>query len=74
MHSENAQVYTVVFFIALKVGVKCVRPTLEMGVRKEEQRGTVRFLVAEGTGTREIDRRTSALCGEHCMSLTSVHE
>ena len=34
----------------------------------------VRFLVAEGAGTREIHRRMSAVYGEHCMSLISVHE
>ena len=28
--------------------VKCVRPALEMEASKEEQRGVVRFLVAEG--------------------------
>ena len=54
--------------------VKCVRPALEMEPRKEEQRGVVRFLVAEGAGTREIHRRMSAVYGERCMSLTSVHE
>ena len=52
MRSENAQVYTVVFFIALKVGVKCVRPPLEMEASKEEQRDVVRFLVAEDAATR----------------------
>ena len=32
--------------------VKCVLPALEMEASKEEQRGVVRFLVAESTGTR----------------------
>ena len=54
--------------------VKCVCPALEMEESKEEQRGVVRFLVAEGARTREIHRRMSAVYGEHCMSLTSVHE
>ena len=30
---------------------KCVRPALEMEASKEEQRGVVRFLVAEGAAT-----------------------
>ena len=29
--------------------VKCVRPALEMEASKEEQRGVVHFLVAQGT-------------------------
>ena len=32
--------------------VKCVRPVLEMEASEEEQRGVVRFLVAEGAATR----------------------
>ena len=32
--------------------VKCVRPALEMEASKEEQRGVVRLLVAEGYATR----------------------
>ena len=32
--------------------VKCVRPALEMEASKEEQRGVVRILVAEGAATR----------------------
>ena len=32
--------------------VKCVHPALEMEANKEEQRGVVHFLVAEGAGTR----------------------
>ena len=32
--------------------VKCVRPALEMEASKEEQRGEVRFLVAECAATR----------------------
>ena len=31
--------------------VKCVRPAFEMEARKEEHRGVIRFLVAEGTAT-----------------------
>ena len=31
--------------------VKCVRPALEMEASKEEQRGVVRFMVAEGAAT-----------------------
>ena len=34
--------------------VKCVRPALEMEASKEEQRGVVLFLVAEGAVTRHI--------------------
>ena len=33
--------------------VKCVRPALEMEASKEEHRGVVRFLVAEGAGIRQ---------------------
>ena len=33
--------------------VKCVRPALEMEANKGEQRGVVRFLVAEGAETRD---------------------
>ena len=55
-----------------KRNVKCVRFTLEMKASKEEQRGVVRLLVAEGAGTREIHRSMSAVYGEHCMSVTNV--
>ena len=55
-------------------GVKCVRPALEIEASKEDQRGPVRFFVAEAAGTREIRRRMSPVYGEHCMFLTSVHE
>ena len=34
----------------------------------------IRSLVTKGDGTREIHRRMSAVYGEDCMSLTSVHE
>ena len=34
----------------------------------------IRFLVAELPGTREIRRRNAAVYGEHCMSMTSMHE
>ena len=53
--------------------VKCVRTVLEMEASKEEQRGVVRLFVSEGAGIREIRRRMSAVYGEHCMYLTSVH-
>ena len=33
--------------------VNCVRPAFEMEASKEEQRGVVRFLVAEGAETRD---------------------
>ena len=32
--------------------VKCVHPAIEMEANTEEQRGVVRFLVAEGAATR----------------------
>ena len=32
--------------------VKCVRPAMEMDANKDEQRGVVRFLVAEGAAAR----------------------
>ena len=32
--------------------VKCVHPALQMEASKEEQRGVVHFLMAEGAGTR----------------------
>ena len=41
--------------------VKCVHPALEMEASKEEQRGVVRFLMAEGAGIREIHRHMSAV-------------
>ena len=55
MHSENAQVHTVISFLYCSRGecsVKCVCPALEIEVKKEEQRGVVGFLVAEGAATR----------------------
>ena len=54
--------------------VKFVHPALEMEASNKEQRGVVHFLVAEGAGTREIHHLMSAVYGEHCMTLTSVHE
>ena len=75
MQSENAQVHTVVFYCSRgERSVKCVRIALEMEASKEKQRGVVRFLVAEGAGTREIHRRMFAVYGKHCMPLASVHE
>ena len=47
---------------------------MEMEARKEEQRGMVLFLVAEGAGAPEIHRRVSAVYGEHCIPLASVQE
>ena len=75
MHSENAQVHTVFLFCSGgQRRVKCIRPELEMELSKKEERGVVRFLVGEGAGTRKMHRRIFAVYGEHCMSLTSVHE
>ena len=39
---------------------------------KEEQRGVVRFLTAEGVGGMDVHRRMSQVYGEHYMSLASV--
>ena len=64
-------------FIYCSVGersVKCVRPALKIEASKEEQRGVVLFLAAEGVGTRKIHCRMSAVYCEHCMSLTSFRE
>ena len=52
MHSENAHIHTVVYCSGGERSVKCVHPALEMEASKEEQRGVVRFLVAEGAATR----------------------
>ena len=53
MNSENAQFHTVVFYCSGgERSVKCVRPSLEMEISKEEEKSVVRFLVAEGDGTR----------------------
>ena len=38
--------------------VKCVRPALGMEASKDEQRGVVRFLVAEGAPTRHKVKTT----------------
>lgn len=43
-----------------------------MDAPKEEQRGVVRFLTAEGVSQQEISRRMTAVYGEHCMSLATV--
>ncbi|KAJ4435076.1 hypothetical protein ANN_23651 [Periplaneta americana] len=45
-----------------------------MEASKQEQRGVVRFLTAEGIGEREIHRRISAIYGEHSMSCSHVLE
>ena len=53
MHCENAQVHILLFLYCSggERSVMCVRPVLEMEASKEEQRGVVRFLVAEGAAT-----------------------
>ena len=49
LHSENSQIHTVVSLLLWgEHSVKCVRPALKMEASKEEKRGVVRFLVAEG--------------------------
>ena len=53
MHTEKAQVHTVVVYCpGGERSVKCVRPALEMEASKEEQRGVVRLLVAGDAATR----------------------
>ena len=71
MHSENAQVHTVVSYCSGgERSVKCVRPALEMEVSKEEQRGVVRFLVAEGAVSRHnIKTPWNAVGRNHPFSL-----
>ena len=55
MHSENSEFHTVFFLYCSRDerSVKCVRPALEMEASKEEQRGVVRFLLAESAWTRD---------------------
>lgn len=43
-----------------------------MDAPKDEQRGVVRFLTAEGVAQQEISRRMTAVYGEHCISLATV--
>ena len=43
-----------------------------MDAPKEEQRGVVRFLTAEGVSQQEISRRMTAVYCEHCISLATV--
>ena len=43
-----------------------------MEASKEEQRGVVCFLTAEGVWGTDIHRRMSQVSGEHCMSLARV--
>ena len=43
-----------------------------MEASKEEQRGVVSFLTAEGVGGTDIHRRMLQVYGEHCMSLARV--
>ena len=45
--------------------VQCVRPALEMEESKEEQRGMVRFLVAEGAGTGHKDKTPWSAVGRN---------
>ena len=45
--------------------VKCVHPALEMEASKEEQRGVVRFLVAEGGATRHEVKTTWIAVGRN---------
>ena len=46
--------------------VKCVRPALGMEASKKEQRGVVRFLVAEGATTRhEVKTPWNAIGRNH---------
>ena len=53
MRSENAR-FTQLFLYCSggERSVNCVRPSLEMEASKEEQRGVVRLLVAEGAAKR----------------------
>ena len=44
----------------------------EMEVSKEEKRGVVRFLTAEGLGGMDIHQRMSQAYSEHCMFLSRV--
>ena len=46
------------YFSGGQLSVKCVRPALEMEASKEEQRGVVRFLVAEGAASRHKVKRS----------------
>ena len=55
--------------IFLAKALNCVRPALEIEAIKEEQRGVVSFLVAEGVGICKIHRRMSAVYGEDCTVL-----
>lgn len=69
------KVHKSTFVIALEASVvKCVHLALEMEASKEEQRDVVCVLVAEGAGTRMIHRCMSAVYGEHCMYLATVHK
>ena len=54
--------------------VKCVRPALEMESSKDEQRGVGRFLMGEGTGTREIHRRISKRPGMLLDGIIFFHD
>ena len=55
-------------FLYCSVGeytVKCVHPALEMEASKEEQRGVVHFLVAEGAGTCDKVKTTWHAVGQN---------
>ena len=52
MVKTNRSTKLVLYCSGGEPSVKCVRPTLEMEASKEEQRGVVRFMVAEGAATR----------------------
>ena len=41
-----------VYYSGGERSVKCVRPAMEMEASKEEKRGVVRFLLAQGAATR----------------------
>ena len=61
-HSPHSCSFTV---LEMSVSGKCVRPVLEMGASKEDQRGVVRFLVAEGAGTRDKIKTPSNAIGRN---------
>ena len=70
MLSENVQVHTVTFYCSgSELGVKCVHPALEMEASKEEQRGVVRFLVAQGAGTCAIKSKRPGMLSDGIILL-----
>ena len=50
-----------------KCTLKCVGPALEIEASKEKQRGVIRFLVAEGAGTREIKSKRPATLSDRII-------